>query len=101
LIDGDYMKLSDVRKFEETGMTQKQEAKFLQKLVNSGMAWKLPGVYGRNAMRLIKAGAIMLGKKGHKDYYGNYVPSRYEVKAGTPGSPQYVKRMRAKLRRLD
>lgn len=63
-----------------------------QELVNSGMAWKLEGSVGRSCMEAIKAGAIMLGEKGHHDYYGNYVPSRHEVKAGTKGSPEFVKK---------
>jgi hypothetical protein len=32
----------------------------------------------------------MLGEEGHLDYYGNYVPSRYEVEPGTKGSPEYA-----------
>lgn len=66
-----------------------------QDLVNTGMAWKLEGSIGRTAMNLIEAGQIMLGEEGHRDYYGNYVPSRYEVKPGTKGSPEYVKERRA------
>jgi len=36
----------------------------------------------------------MLGVKGHKDFYGNPVPARTEVKAGTPGSFEFVVRTR-------
>jgi hypothetical protein len=35
-----------------------------------------------------------LGEKGHKDAYGNYVPSRYEVDPGTKGSIEYAQKMR-------
>lgn len=87
-------------KWEGEGMNPKEEAKFFQELVNSGQAWRLQGAYGRRAMELIRAGVIMLGKKGHHDYYGNYVPSRYDVKAGTKGSPQYAKKMKKKLEEM-
>ena len=61
-----------------------------QKLINSGLAWKLEGSTGRFAMDLIRNGYCYLGVKGHKDYYGNYVPSRFEVETGTKGSLQFV-----------
>jgi len=61
-----------------------------QKLINSGLAWKLEGSIGRFAMDLIRNGYCYLGVKGHKDYYGNYVPSRFEVETGTKGSLQFV-----------
>jgi hypothetical protein len=62
-----------------------------QDLINSGMAWKLEGHVGRTAMSLIEQGVCMLGEQGHRDYYGNYVPSRFEVQPGTKGSPEYRK----------
>lgn len=62
----------------------------LQDLVNSGLAWKLEGSVGRAAMAALEAGVIALGETGHLDYWGNYVPSRYEVEPGTVGSPEYV-----------
>lgn len=61
-----------------------------QDLVDTGTAWRLEGSIGRQAMDLIEAGLIMLGPVGHRDFYGNYVPSRYEVEPGTKGSPEYV-----------
>lgn len=89
--------VDDIIEWEGEGMTSKQEAKFFQRLVDTGQAWRLQGAYGRRAMELIRDGVIMLGKKGHHDYYGNYVPSRYDVKAGTKGSSGYVKKMKKKL----
>lgn len=65
------------------------EIKQAQKLINSGLAWKLEGAIGRECMGLIEAGFCMLGTKGHRDYWGNYVPSRFEVKEGTKGSKKY------------
>lgn len=62
----------------------------LQALINSGDAWTLQGSTGRACMEAIRAGLCALGPKGHLDAYGNYVPSRFEVKAGTKGSVQFV-----------
>ena len=65
----------------------------MQALIDSGMAWKLEGSTGRAAMDAIEAGVCILGEEGHTDYWGNYVPSRYEVKPGTKGSVEYAERM--------
>lgn len=62
----------------------------LQALVDSGDAWRLEGSVGRSAMRAIEDGEIALGPVGHRDYWGNYVPSRFEVEPGTKGSVEYV-----------
>ena len=86
------MNVDDIIAFEEGGMDELQEIKLMQSAVNSGMAWRLQGSYGREAMRLIEDGSVMLGEKGNYDFYGNYVPSRYEVKPGTKGSPEYHQR---------
>ena len=61
-----------------------------QLLINSGMAWGLGGHVGRVCMGAIEDGACMLGTRSHKDYYGNVVPSRFEVEEGTKGSRQFV-----------
>jgi len=70
-----------------------EEVASMQELINSGIAWRLEGSVGRRAMELINAGYCMLGKEGHKDYWGNYVPSRYKVKGGTKGSTEYCNKM--------
>lgn len=62
----------------------------LQELVDSGQAWKLEGSVGRAAMNAIEAGQIALGDVPRVDFWGNYVPSRYEVVPGTMGSVEYV-----------
>lgn len=51
----------------------------------------MEGSFGRAAMNMIRAGMCALGKEGYRDYYGNYVPSRTEVKEGTKGSEKYCK----------
>lgn len=65
----------------------------LQELIDTGQAWRMQGSVGRAAAYAIEAGICILGETGHTDYWGNYVPSRYEVKAGTKGSVEYAARM--------
>jgi hypothetical protein len=73
--------------------TFEEEIEAMQGLINSGTAWKLEGSTGRRAMDLINSGHCILGEKGHRDYWGNYVPSRTEVKPGTKGSIEYQQDM--------
>jgi len=42
--------------FENGELDGSQVAEMFQKLINSGMAWKLQGFYGRTAMALIEQG---------------------------------------------
>ena len=65
---------------------------YIQALIDNGMAWKMEGSVGRMCMDAIQSGYAMLGEKSHRDYYGNIIPSRYEVQAGTPGSPEYYEK---------
>ena len=75
----------------ETGELDEDETvQFFQSLIDSGQCWKLQGSYGRMAMDMIRSGKCLLGPVGHRDFYGNYVPSRDEVAVGSPGSPEYV-----------
>jgi len=69
------------------------EIKKMQKMINSGICWHLEGSVGRYAMDMINNGYCYLGLKGHRDYWGNYVPSRFEVQKGTKGSIEFVKKM--------
>jgi len=66
----------------------------VQELIDSGLVWRLEGHAGRTAADAIRAGYCMLGPVGHRDYYGNYVPSRHEVAPGLPGSPEYYENMK-------
>jgi hypothetical protein len=70
-------------------LTPDQGIAVLQHLINTGDAWRLEGAVGRAAAHAIEAGACMLGEVGHRDYWGNYIPSRHEVVAGTKGSQAY------------
>ena len=69
--------------------TEEEMVAGYQRLIDSGAAWRLEGSVGRIAMALIEQGLCMLGETGHRDYWGNYIPSRYEVEPGTKGSPEY------------
>lgn len=68
---------------------QLQEAygfKDLQESINSGQVWRGEGSGGRYAMAQLESGAVMLPKVPRLDYYGNRVPSRADLKAGTKGT---------------
>lgn len=58
--------VNDVIAWEEGQMDEEQERKFFQKLVNSGDAWRLQGMYGRRAQDLLDAGVIKLPKNKSK-----------------------------------
>ncbi len=82
--------------FYDEDQTHEEYVENMQELINTGTAWKLEGSVGRSAMALIESGECMLGEEGHRDYWGNYVPSRHEVKSGTKGSPEYCKQEQGK-----
>lgn len=58
----------------------------MQGMINSGQAWKMEGSVGRAASDYLTSGLCMLPLVSRRDYYGNYVPSRKELKAGTKGT---------------
>lgn len=60
----------------------------MQRLIDDGSVWHMEGTMGRNAMELLRTGQCMLPKKQYSDFYGNIIPSRDDVKPGTPGSYQ-------------
>ena len=88
------MDVDDVIAYEEGTMTEEEEVAMMQEAINSGMAWRMQGSFGRAAMAMIEAGKCTLGEEGHRDYYGNYVPSKHEVEPGTKGSQEYCDNMR-------
>jgi hypothetical protein len=73
-------------------MTVETSIGTIQALIDTGDAWMLEGHVGRTCMDAIQFGYAMLGEKSHRDYYGNIIPSRYEVQPGTPGSPEYYEK---------
>jgi len=61
----------------------------LQAMIDAG-SWGFEGSMGRAMMRAIEDGRCVLGPNGARDYWGNYIPSRFEVEPGTKGSMEYA-----------
>lgn len=70
--------------------TERDYHRALQRRINDGSIWKFEGSAGRAAMSAIESGYCILGRDGHRDYYGNYIPSRSQVERGTKGSTGYA-----------
>lgn len=82
--------LNDINNIEvDEEVSELDYYRSIQRAINSGM-WGLQGSYGRAMMDAISSGYCILGKTGARDYYGNYIPSRDEVKEGTKGSITFV-----------
>jgi len=82
--------VEDLIALEAGDVSEFETILIFQRLINCGAVWRLQGHYGRVAKELIDAGRCMLGPTAQIDYFGSTVPSRYDVEAGTPGSPEYV-----------
>ncbi|MBN1117779.1 MAG: hypothetical protein JXA77_11275, partial [Bacteroidales bacterium] len=65
---------------KEYGVTGTQDG------INSGQCWRMEGSVGRFASEMLEAGVCMLPEERKSDYYGNTVPSRNDLKAGTKGT---------------
>jgi hypothetical protein len=76
--------------YESGKLTEDEMIKLFQEMINDGSVWRLQGSYIRTAFDLVDSGRCMLGEVGHDDYFGDYVPSRYEVRPGSPGSAEFV-----------
>jgi hypothetical protein len=79
--------IDDIIDFEDGNQSEEAEVKMFQKMINDGSVWHLQGSYGRRAMELLRSGQCELATVPFKDAYGNRIPSRYEVQAGTTGAP--------------
>lgn len=62
-----------------------------QRTIDSGEAWVLDGSWGRAAMACIDSGLCALGLTRQHDYWGNTIPSRFDVVPGTKGSVEWVR----------
>lgn len=86
--------LEDVITLEEDeDATAEDETAALQRLISQGL-WSLQGHTGRAMMDAIGGGYCVLGPEGARDYYGNRLPSRTDVKPGTLGSIGYANELR-------
>ena len=81
--------LNDIDNIESNDCGADEYYASIQNAINSGM-WGLQGSYGRTMMEAINSGYCLLGKSRASDYYGNVIPSRDDVKAGTKGSYEFV-----------
>jgi uncharacterized cupin superfamily protein len=73
----------------ETTCTEREYYQSMQRAINAGV-WDMQGSMGRAMMGAINSGHCLLGTKQFRDYYGNPIPSRDQVKEGTKGSIDYV-----------
>ena len=62
------------------------QIKQMQDWIDKGYAWSMEGAVGREAMRGLRSGMYFLPDESYKDYYGNHIASREQVKEGTTGS---------------
>lgn len=91
------MQLEDILTLEEDeDATVLDKALSMQRLINAGTVWQLQGSYGRAAMDFIEAGLCCLGRHSFRDYWGNTIPDRDQVKSGTKGSVEFVHAGRGK-----
>lgn len=81
--------LDDVLAIEGEAETEEAYYMAIQRAINAG-TWSLQGSFGRTMMEAIEEGRCMLGERGAKDYWGNYIPARSQVQEGTKGSADYV-----------
>lgn len=86
-----------VLRLETEEQDELDAARDRQVVINTGEGWRLEGSFGRALYAAIEAGANALGRVGVRDYYGNYIPSRTEVKAGTKGSLEYVAKLQGEV----
>ena len=77
------LSIKDINNIEtEDAVDEYEYYASIQRAINGGM-WSLQGSYGRTMMGAINDGWCVLGTQSCKDYWGNHIPSRTEVKAGT------------------
>ena len=72
--------VDDIMSWEDGSMTEADTVKFFQRLIDSGQAWSLQGMYGRQAEALIEAG-LCHDSKGHM-HHGTFVPGQKSMSKG-------------------
>jgi len=82
--------LNDIENIEVNDCDEIDYFCSIQNAINSGM-WGLQGSYGRAMMDAINGGYCLLGKKAFKDYWGNVIPSRFDVVSDSKGGIDYVR----------
>ena len=79
--------------------TEDETTAAYQHMIDNGSVWAMDGSTGRFAMDLLKGGYCTLPEVRHKDFWGNTIPSRHDVKPGSFGTPAFVKRMQRQRRK--
>jgi hypothetical protein len=87
--------LDDVENIELNDCDADTFYRSIQRAINDGL-WNMQGSYGRTMMEAIDNGCCLLGKKQFTDYYGNIIPSRFQVLSHTKGGIDYVKKTMGK-----
>ena len=64
-----------------------------QMQINSGDCWNTSGSIGRTAHEMIREGFLLLGKERRSGAYGQSIPGRGDIAAGSSGSAAYVRTM--------
>jgi hypothetical protein len=83
------MDISEIVDYENGDQDEDETVQMFQSMINDGSVWGLQEYYGRTAMGFLESGKCILGEISSQDYWGNYIPSRYEVEPGTKGSLEY------------
>ena len=78
--------MSKKEKFIRERQSEYPAIEKMQEWIDKGIAWSMEGSVGREAMSGLESGMYFLPNESHKDYYGNHIPSREEVRIGTAGS---------------
>lgn len=55
--------VDNIMAYEQGDLDQEETLRFFQELIDTGLAWRLQGHYGRTAARLIKAGLVQPRKE--------------------------------------
>lgn len=74
------MNVNDIIAYEQGDLSDEDTIKMFQAMINDGSVWGLQGHYGRTAQALIEAELCKHATVRHKDYYGNTLPSKSDVK---------------------
>jgi hypothetical protein len=77
------MKITEIRKLQVVYGYDK-----MQNIIETGAVWHMEGSLGREAMHLLELGACFLPRKARRGAYGQTIPSRSMVEAGTKGTLQ-------------
>jgi hypothetical protein len=79
--------MATIKTFKQIQALQKQyKVTGVQEGITSGQCWHMEGAQGRFASECLTNGVCVLPTVQIKDYYGNTVPSRNDLKPGTKGT---------------